>query len=471
MCAALKNILLISPDLSTHEAIRASLGDRYRVEGAVSSAQGQEMFQARRYEVTFIDVSLLAENIDKRNDYKNSLNRFFQAYPTAGIVAMCTRQTIREAVAAVKAGASDYLTCPVDPEEVKLILDNFYDQRIRDSELNYLWNQFWERDALDLVRTRSPLMRQVYEKLRSVAPTKTTVLLTGETGTGKGVMAQLIHKLSNRRDRPFISVHCGAIPDTLLESELFGHEKGAFTGATRRKLGKFEIARDGTIFLDEIATISAAAQVKLLKVLQERTYERVGGEQMLETHARIITATNMDLKEMTEAGTFRKDLFYRLNVFPIEIPPLRDHKEDIPLLADLFVQRLNQFYSKGVSGVHAPVMDAFQAYDWPGNIRELENLIERAYILESSRLLSPESFPGELFTAEAAVAQIPMDASQTLAEVRHRGVEHIERQYLKELLAAHRGRINPAAAQAGISTRQLHKLLTRYAIRKEDYKA
>jgi transcriptional regulator with GAF, ATPase, and Fis domain len=282
-------------------------------------------------------------------------------------------------------------------------------------------------------------------------------------------MAQLSHKHSNRRDRQFISVHCGAIPDTLLESELFGHEKGAFTGATRRKLGKFEIARDGTIFLDEIATISAAAQVKLLKVLQERTYERVGGEQTLETQARIIAATNMDLKQMTEAGTFRKDLFYRLNVFPIEIPPLRDRKEDLPLLAELFVQRLNQFYNKEITGVHAAVLRAFEAYDWPGNIRELENLIERAYILETSTLLTPDSFPGELFST-APVAQVPMDASHTLAEVRRRGIEHIERQYLKELLTAKKGRIKDSAAHAGITTRQLHKLLTRYHIHKEDYK-
>jgi len=469
MCAALKRILVISTDNAHRAAIEASLGDRYRVDGALVLAKGQELFQAQRYEVTFLDLAILADSKDGRIDYKQALNRFFQVYPTAGIVAMCTRETIREAVAAVKAGASDYLTCPVEADEVKLIIDHFYDQRIRESELNYLWDQFWEKDALDLVRTRSPLMRGVYEKLRSVAPTKTTVLLTGETGTGKGVMAQLIHKHSNRRDRQFISVHCGAIPDTLLESELFGHEKGAFTGATRRKLGKFEIARDGTIFLDEIASISAAAQVKLLKVLQERTYERVGGEQTLETQVRIIAATNMDLKEMTEAGTFRKDLFYRLNVFPIESPPLRVRKEDLGLLADLFVQRLNQFYSKGITGVHPAVMGAFEAYQWPGNIRELENLIERAYILETSKLLTPESFPGELFSA-AAVAQVPMDASHTLAEVRRRGVEHIERQYLKELLSSQRGRIKISAEQAGITTRQLHKLLTRYHIHKEDYK-
>ncbi len=469
MSAALKRILVISADHSHCEAIAVALKDRYRVEGALTQARGLELFQAQRYEVTFIDLDVLNENGGGQIDYKQTFNRFFKVYPTAGIVVMCTRETLREAVAAVKAGANDYLTCPVETDEVKLIIDHFYNERIREGELNYLWDQFWEKEALDLVRTRSLLMRGVYEKLRSVAPTKTTVLLTGETGTGKGVMAQLIHKHSNRRDRQFISVHCGAIPDTLLESELFGHEKGAFTGATRRKLGKFEIARDGTIFLDEIASISAAAQVKLLKVLQERTYERVGGEQTLETQARIIAATNMDLKEMTEAGTFRKDLFYRLNVFPIEIPPLRERKEDLPLLADLFVQRLNQFYSKGITGVHPAVMGAFEAYEWPGNIRELENLIERAYILETSKLLTPESFPGELFSA-AAVAQVPMDASHTLAEVRRRGVEHIERQYLKELLAAQRGRIKNSAEQAGITTRQLHKLLTRYHIHKEDYK-
>jgi DNA-binding NtrC family response regulator len=303
-----------------------------------------------------------------------------------------------------------------------------------------------------------------------VAATRTTVMLYGETGTGKGVVARLIHQQSNRKNNQFISVHCGAIPDTLVESELFGHEKGAFTGAVKRKLGKFEIAQNGTIFLDEIGTISPAAQIKLLQVLQDRTFQRVGGEEEIEADARVIAASNLDLKEMCEQGKFRKDLYYRLNVFPIDIPSLSDRKEDIQLLVEKFLINLNQLYSKEITGVHAVVMEALKRYDWPGNIRELENLIERSYILETSSTLMPDSFPGELFTGDEPIAQIALNPSHTLAEVRSRGIENIERQYLAEILTLNKGRINRAATHAGISTRQLHKLLTKYGIKKQDFR-
>jgi DNA-binding NtrC family response regulator len=371
---------------------------------------------------------------------------------------------------AVKAGAANYLAAPVTPEEVRLVVDNIVAAWKRDSELDYLRDQFWERDARNIVRTDSPRMRAVFDKLRSAAPTRTTIILYGETGVGKGVLAGLIHRHSNRRNGPFIAVHCGAIPDTLVESELFGHEKGAFTGAVRRKPGKFEIASGGTLFLDEIGTITPAAQVKLLQVLQERTFHRVGGEETLQSNARVIAATNSDLKAMSDAGRFRTDLYYRLSVFPVEVPPLRDRRADIPTLAAHFIDRLNRFYAKGVRDLHPDVLRAFAAYDWPGNIRELENLIERAYILENSGVLTPESFPAELFPDPPPRPLPPVSAEDRLADVRQRAVAEAERQYLTELLARHNGRINPSAAQAGISTRQLHKLLTRHGIRKERFK-
>lgn len=313
-------------------------------------------------------------------------------------------------------------------------------------------------------------MKSVNGKAQAVAPTNTTVLLYGETGTGKGVLAGLIHSRSNRSGHQFIQVHCGAIPDTLLESDLFGHEKGAFTGATKRRLGKFEIARGGTIFLDEIGTISSSAQVKMLQVLQDKTFLRVGGDTVINADTRIIAATNTDLKKKADEGTYRRDLYYRLNVFPIEVPPLRETKTDIPLLTDHFLNRLNALYSKNIHAVHPDVMQAFDTYDWPGNIRELENLMERSYILETSSVLSPESFPGELFAQDSPAAQIPFDMSQKLADVRRKAVENIERQYLKELLMRNKGRIAPTAKSAGISSRQLHKLMTKYQIQKKDFK-
>ena len=268
-----------------------------------------------------------------------------------------------------------------------------------------------------------------------------------------------------------ISVHCGAIPDTLLESELFGHEKGAFTGAVRRRLGKFEIATGGTIFLDEIGTITPSAQIKLLQILQDQTFQRVGGEETLEANVRVITATNTDLKKMCEDGQFRKDLYYRLNVFPIEIPPLRDRPEDIPHLVEVFLKRMNKFSSKEIHHIHPRVLEAFTRYSWPGNIRELENLMERAFILETSSLLTPESFPSELFESEVPSASVFFDTQLTLTEVRHRGIEDIERHYLKEVLAKNQGRIKESASVAGVTTRQLHKLMKRYGIRKEEFRS
>jgi transcriptional regulator with GAF, ATPase, and Fis domain len=313
-------------------------------------------------------------------------------------------------------------------------------------------------------------MNRIFEQIRSVAPTRSTVLLIGETGTGKSVLAKLVHQQSNRKDDQFISVHCGAIQDTLIESEMFGHEKGAFTGAVRNKMGRFEIATGGTIFLDEIGTITPAAQIKLLQVLQDGTYQKVGGEQTFKTDVRVITATNADLKNMCHEGTFRKDLYYRLNVFPIEIPPLRDRSEDIPLFITSFLNKLNQFSVKSINGVHPQVIESLRNYSWPGNIRELENLVERAYILEASSVLTPESFPSDLFEAETTSVFIPSSEHMTLAQSRQRGIEEIERNYLKDVLAHNKGKINESARDAGISSRQLNKLMNRYGIRKEEFK-
>jgi DNA-binding NtrC family response regulator len=384
---------------------------------------------------------------------------------------MTRQDKIRKAVEAVKGGADDYLTYPLDAAELKLVSENLKKTRIMQSELDYLRDQFWQVGTNELLRTNSERMQTVFRQIRTVSPTKSTVLLIGETGTGKSVLAQLIHQHSNRKDAQFISVHCGAIPDTLVENEMFGHEKGAFTGAVRRKLGKFEFAAGGTIFLDEIGTITPAAQIKLLQVLQDGTYQRVGADETLKTDVRVIAASNEDLKKMCEEGTFRKDLYYRLNVFPIEIPPLKDRLEDIPLFVEAFLNNLNQFSLKEIRGVHPLVLEAFENYRWPGNIRELENLVERAYILEASSLLTPESFPNDLFETENTSVFIPSDRQLTLAQVRQQGVEEIERNYLKDVLTRNRGRINDSARDAGISSRQLNKLMNRYGIHKEEFKA
>ena len=466
----MKTILVVSSEAEAYPLIASTYKSGFSVEKAADKTAALEWLKKRRCDLIFIDLDALNKQ-DSKENCKESLKPFWQLFPSVGIIVMTRQDNIRKAVNAVKAGADDYLTYPLDAEELKLVSENLNKTRIMQSEIDYLRDQFWQVDTFELLRTNSESMKKVFHQIRTVSPTKSTVLLIGETGTGKSVLAQLIHKHSNRKDAQFICVHCGAIPDTLVESEMFGHEKGAFTGAVRRKLGKFEFATGGTIFLDEIGTITPAAQIKLLQVLQDGSYQRVGGDETLKTDVRVIAASNADLKKMCDEGTFRKDLFYRLNVFPIEIPPLKERMEDIPLFVETFISNLNQFSIKKISGIHPFVIEAFEKYTWPGNIRELENLVERAYILEASAMLTPESFPNELFETETTSVFIPSGKQHTLAEVRQQGVEEIERNYLKDVLTRNRGKINDSARDAGISCRQLNKLMNRYGIRKEEYKA
>jgi DNA-binding NtrC family response regulator len=464
----MKKILVSTTNPDALHIIRDCLQSDYQIESTSIREGCIELFQKTRYDFLFIDVEMVRQGAVE-SDYKVLLQPFWKAFPDLDIIVLSPQEMIREAVNAVKAGASDYLTYPIDPSEVKYVIDNIEKNAILTSELNYFRSAFWHSDSFAILQSNSGAMRQVFDKVRAVAETESTVLLTGETGTGKGVFAKLIHQHSKRSEHQFISVHCGAIPDTLLESELFGHEKGAFTGAVRRKLGKFEIAQSGTIFLDEIGTVSSTMQIKLLQVLQEKSFQRVGGEVTIDADVRIITATNSDLKSMCEQGTFRLDLFYRLNVFPIEIPPLRERIDDIPTLVEFFLQRLNKFSTKRIDKVHPAVFHALQTYNWPGNIRELQNLIERAYILETTSMLSPNSFPSELFHGKDMTPFI-INTSLTLHQVRQKEVERIERHYLTELLTKNHGRINKTAADAGVGVRQLHKLLSRYRLQKERFK-
>ncbi|WP_461210178.1 sigma 54-interacting transcriptional regulator [Desulfocurvus sp. DL9XJH121] len=439
-----------------------SARDRRALEAALHAGQ---------YDLAFVDLRFLeGGHTAESGDFRAMLQRLWSNNPHIVVVILVEQERVRDAVRVVKAGADNYLTKPIDPVEARYVVDSVREAQRLQTEVDYFRSASGVGDDLEVVGTRSRVMRTVFEKARLAAPTVSTVLLTGETGTGKGVLARLIHTLSNRKSGPFVSVHCGAIPDTLIESELFGHEKGAFTGAVKRKLGRFEIASGGTIFLDEVATVTPPAQIKLLQVLQEKTFQRVGGDAAIAMNARVIAATNVDLQEMCARGEFRQDLYYRLNVFPIEIPSLKERPEDIPLLAEAFLKRLARLNSKDICDIHPTVLAAFARYDWPGNVRELENLMERAFILETSRVLTPESFPTELFKRGNGAAPVPLDLSQSLAEFRERAKENAERHYLKEVLALCKGRVNRSAEKAGVTTRQLHKLMTRHGLRKEDFK-
>ena len=392
----MKSVLIISPKEDEARLIRESLPSEYQVENADSVQNALNLNRQCSFDVIFSDLELLRDT-SKTNNIAEAIKPFKEINPLAEILILSSKAFIHDTVKAVKAGANNYLTYPIDPAEVRLAIESANESLTKNLELDYLRDQFWKPEWLDIIDSRDAGMRDVYKKIRAVASTRATVLLSGETGTGKGLLARMIHMHSNRCDDPFISVHCGAIPDTLLESELFGHEKGAFTGAVRKKLGKFEMARGGTIFLDELGTITPPAQIKLLQVLQDGTFSRVGGEAVLQTDARVIAATNSDLAGMSERGEFRKDLYYRLNVFPIEIPPLRERVEDIAQIVEAFLNKLKQRYEKNIHSVHPLVLQAFKNYPWPGNIRELENLMERACILETTKMLTPESFSAGLF--------------------------------------------------------------------------
>lgn len=469
----MKYALVVTSEKDAQDILAAGLSQEYLVESTESISGALTRFESKRFDFLFLDIELLINSSPPgrgKPQLGDLLRPFRKILPSAGIIVLCPPDRSRLAVDAVKAGADNYLPYPVDAKEARYIVETTVEATRAQFELDYFRDQFWNSDSLRIVSTKNEQMREVFGKIKSVAPADTTVLLTGDTGTGKGVMAKLIHSHSPRKDRQFISVHCGAIPENLVESELFGHEKGAFTGAIRRKLGKFEIANGGTLFLDEVGTMPPSAQVKLLQVLQEKTIQRVGGEDGIRIDVRLIAATNENIREMTAKGEFRRDLYYRLNVFPVELPPLFHRTEDIPQLAREILHRLNKENTKQISGIAPEVFEAFSHYEWPGNIRELENLIERAFILESSDILTPQSFPQEIPTTKKPRKEFAVDVSLSLSEVRRHTYEEVEKEYLRKLLELNHGRIDATAEKAGISPRQLHKLLTRYEIRKEEFR-
>ena len=421
------------------------------------------------FDLIFVDLEQF--DTDSENSPNNeTIQSFKKNNPVAKLVLITPRDAMRKAFHLIKAGADDYVTYPTSKHELQLSLAACRDDVSHALELDYLRDHFWKAEWLNIVRSLNPGMRAVFEKIRAVAPTIATVLLLGETGTGKGLLARLTHWHSLRCDKPFIAVHCGAITETLIESEFFGHEQGAFTGAIRKKLGKFEVARNGTIFLDEIGTIPPSLQIKLLQVLQDGTFSRVGGEETLHTDARIIFATNANLEKLVAEGHFRKDLYYRVKIFPIEIPPLRERIEDLPHLTEAFLQKLQQRYNKPISGLHSSVAEAFRAYGWPGNVRELENVLERAYILERSKMLMPQNFPADMMPYEGLRMRDRSIADLSLAEARQLVIEDFEKQYIRDLLTRNKGRINISAKEARITPRQLNRLMNQYAISKEHFK-
>jgi DNA-binding NtrC family response regulator len=376
---------------------------------------------------------------------------------TFPIIMLTAHGNVQTAVEAMKAGADEYLTKPFDLEELKLSIEKALKMSELAAEVDRLRGELEHELDLDGIVAADPKMLGVLETVRKVAPTNASVMLYGESGTGKELVARALHQLSERALRPFVSVSAGALPETLLESELFGYEKGAFTGAMTAKPGRFEMANGGTLFLDEIGDISLAVQVKLLRVLQERTFERLGGTKSIEVDVRVVSATNRDLQQLIADGTFREDLYYRLNVVPITIPPLRKRPEDIPSLVAYFLRR------NGAEGrtLTPAAMQALMDYQWPGNVRELENTIERVVILSHGDEIGVDDLP-----AEVRSGAVVCDAGTRCFVLPESGVdlEEVELDFVKQALERAGGSVPKAAKMLGLTTKTLEARMNRYGL-------
>jgi DNA-binding NtrC family response regulator len=368
--------------------------------------------------------------------------------------------TVETAVEAMKEGAYDYLTKPVDIQRLKILLDKVVERLETMREVKVLRRQLRENGTFGTMIGNSPEMRKIYSVMEQAAPTSASVLITGESGTGKELVAQTIHQLSPRASFPFVAINCAAIPETLLESEIFGHEKGAFTGAADRRQGCFELADRGTLFLDEIGEMTPSTQVKLLRVLQERRFRRLGGRNEMTVDVRVIAATNVDPIDAVAKGRLREDLFYRLNVFALALPHLRDRKDDLPLLIQAFITEFNTRNQKSVTGVDQQAMRILEQYNWPGNVRELRNVIERATILTQGAFIEPRHLPPSLVSEPAPTQQAPQ-----VALAPGTTVEEAERRLIMMTLEHTRDNKTRAAEILGISLKTLHNKLNKLRLR------
>jgi len=365
--------------------------------------------------------------------------------------------SIESAVEAMKAGAYDFLTKPLNLDQLEIVLERALRSRRLENENRSLRTQLDSRFGLEAIIGQTPAMEELFQLIRQVAPTRATALIQGESGTGKELVAHAIHNLSPRARGPFIAVHCAALPQNLLESEMFGHEKGSFTGAVERRRGRFELAEGGTLFLDEISEIDPALQVKLLRVLEERKFERVGGQETLEADIRLVTATNSDLARLVQEGKFRKDLFYRLNVLTINIPPLRDRRDDIPLLVRHFIRDFARENNRKIDDISSDAMAALLSADWPGNVRELKNVIERMVVLCHGSKLSLRDVPPALRTGGNA---LPLSGSVASAS----SIKDSNRRMIIAALERNGDNRTIAAKELGISRRTLHRKLLEFGI-------
>ena len=444
-------VLVVDDERGTREGLDRALQDRYEVLLAEDGAKGIELLAARPVDVLITDLRMPGV------DGLAVLQRATKLPAPPVSIMMTAYGSIENAVAAMKAGAYHYLTKPdINLDELELVIQRGLAARQLESENTNLRAQLDRKFGVANIIGEAPAMQQVFDMVQQVAPTRATVLVTGETGTGKELIAHAIHNLSPRKKGPFVAVHAAALPSTLLESELFGHEKGAFTGAVERRSGRFELADGGTLFLDEVGELEPAMQVKLLRALEERSFERLGGTKTLQVDVRVVAATNRDLRKLVAEGKFRDDLFYRLSVVTILLPPLRERREDIPLLVNTFLKQCAAENNKPATGLTAEAMNLLLAYDWPGNVRELRNTVEQMVVLARTPLLTVRDVPAVVRGAAdlTKVAVVRPGATMTVAEAER----HLIQQALKET----DGNRTRAAQKIGMSRRTLHRKLKTY---------
>ncbi len=447
---ALKEKILVVDDDSLMQDYLSEILNRsgFYVELASAGEEAMGRIKKEDYDIILSDIRM--PNMGGM-ELLQTVKRYL---PDAKVVMMTAYGTVQNAVEAMKLGAFEYVMKPFSADEIELVIKRALDQKKLELENKLLRSEVMEKYGFDNIIGRTPQMQKIFELVEGVADARATVLITGESGTGKELIAKAIHYHSSRREAPFIRINCAALPEGLVESELFGHEKGSFTGAIKQSQGRFELADRGTLLLDEISEISLHLQAKLLRVLQEREFERVGSGIPIQVDVRIVATTNRDLKELIEKNRFREDLFYRLNVVPFHIPPLRERKDDIPALSQYFLKKSNQENNREIEGISQKVYEMFMLYPWPGNVRELENYIERAVVTAKGKILTPRDFPKELSWGQMPSHSEKIEVGST--------IEEAERKLILKTLKVHGGNRTKAAEVLGISTRTLRNKLHEY---------
>lgn len=455
------NILIIDDEKSLLDLLTVVFKkEGYGVKTALSAKKGLEFLEKDDIDLIIADIKM------PQMSGMDLLKHVKEQKPEIPIVMITAYGSINQAVDALKSGALDYVVKPFDVEELKIIVARGLEKRRLKEENILLKRDLKEKYNFENMIGKSRIMREIYTLIEKTATTDSTVLITGDSGTGKEMAARAIHLLSRRRDYPFVSINCAALPENLLESELFGHTKGSFTGAVADKKGMFEVAHRGVIFLDEVGEMSPWTQVKVLRALQEKKVRRVGGTEEIPVDVWIIAATNQDLKERIKEGKFREELFYRLNVISFEMPPLRKRKEDIPLLVSHFLQKYCEKMGKKMKRLAPEVVNAFEAYAWPGNVRELENIIERIVAIEDRETITASCLPQEMLSPQIMEdAQPVLNPGFCLADY----IDELSKKYLHEAKLAANGNLKKAATLLGISYRSLRYLMKKYNMKNEKW--